>query len=990
VPTEWHGDGIDHSFTFPQLALKLAAPPNEWPLLSEPQQKMLMRHVIDDLARQRKLKALERIVNTRSGIGLVFSFISELKELGVGPKQFAEFASEANGRPSMDRDVALIYAAYQDLLASHNYLDRDAVFRLAMARKTWPRLGDVLFTDGFAEFTPPRLALLQRLAEHVGEMWLSLPGDEDDSERFSAVTSAAVFEAFPTAEIVKPTMNWHEAGLPAGLDHLSRFLFVDDVPVSNQPDGLLILEAPGIVGEVRMVARAIKTQSNRGTQPDSIIVAVRQLGSYADLIDELFTEYGISFELGATLPLSRVPIVAALLQAAAVAAKDWQFADVSAFLRNTLFHPSWPELAADPELPLAADLLIRQLNEPRGRGQVLNAAASWAAAPPQPLEDEEAEKSKQTQTHELAKRCLSFLKQFFALWDDAPKLATFEEHAAWLMVFSRRLGWTDADPALQQIHADLAGWAERERQIAPKRKWKHEQFLDRLNELAALANRPRSTASPDQVRVLPAASAAGLPCDHLYLLGLGERGFPDLSGGPSLYDEAERANLRGIGLDVELSTERLPGEKLLFLRLVAGARQSITFSYPATDEKGQELLPSSFLRTITEDLFGSAKDGKTIINRKTKTMLIEGLDSDEPISLSERRVRYVRSNGKTSQPIADLKSHLAVAQRIKQQRYGQGKYGHYDGILTNAQVRQEIATRFDSGKALSPTALEDYIACPFRFFAGRVLKLSKLEDPSEEIEAHRRGLAYHRALTRLHRGTRLPADPGKRLSQELAVAIGEYADRAGSKTTKILWQLELERLQRSAKNYTAHSEMHLEKWRDFGRSRTEFLEKPYEIMVEFAGKRLKLGGRIDRIDVVEAGAIVGFLVIDYKTGHGSKYTKPAVQRLEHLQLAVYALAAERLLNGVAPLGLLYWLPLENGPKIAMAAGKFQWTEFRPRLESWLIDLAEHIRAGEFPLKPRDEKSCDYCEFHRMCRIAQASPDKNWLLSLPTAEGDADE
>ena len=68
----------------------------------------------------------------------------------------------------------------------------------------------------------------------------------------------------------------------------------------------------------------------------------------------------------------------------------------------------------------------------------------------------------------------------------------------------------------------------------------------------------------------------------------------------------------------------------------------------------------------------------------------------------------------------------------------------------------------------------------------------------------------------------------------------------------------------------------------------------------------------------------------------------------------------------------------------------KWSEFRGRLETWLVDLAEHIRAGEFPLAPRKDDSCNYCDFKYMCRIAQGNRDKTWMLPLPVVEGDVDE
>ena len=47
-----------------------------------------------------------------------------------------------------------------------------------------------------------------------------------------------------------------------------------------------------------------------------------------------------------------------------------------------------------------------------------------------------------------------------------PKLAAFDTHVQWFETFAKQLGWPEDDPALQQLQADLAGWADRERQIA--------------------------------------------------------------------------------------------------------------------------------------------------------------------------------------------------------------------------------------------------------------------------------------------------------------------------------------------------------------------------------------------------------------------------------------------------------------------------------------------------------------------------------------------
>ena len=115
----------------------------------------------------------------------------------------------------------------------------------------------------------------------------------------------------------------------------------------------------------------------------------------------------------------------------------------------------------------------------------------------------------------------------------------------------------------------------------------------------------------------------------------------------------------------------------------------------------------------------------------------------------------------------------------------------------------------------SPTALENYVACPFRFLLQHVLRLEPLEDPSEEVEYTRRGSAFHRALARFHE--RVKASVGEALDRidrpdsvtdelvrEIERAVGEYADRAPSRATAELWRLEGKRLKRAARRYRDH------------------------------------------------------------------------------------------------------------------------------------------------------------------------------------------
>ncbi|MCI0465128.1 MAG: exodeoxyribonuclease V subunit gamma, partial [Gemmataceae bacterium] len=827
-------------------------------------------------------------------------------------------------------------------------------------------------------------------------------------------------------------------GSPAGLAHLQRELFrpLRAVRRSDDADGLLLIEAPGVVGETRMVARQIKCLLLDGVRPDDILVTMRDLLPYADLVREVFAEYDIPHDIEGAEPILRNPAVATLLRALRLPDEDWPFAQVTALLRSGYLRPDWPATQACPQIAQHSEALLRLLGEPRGRDTYLRAVSRWAESVPPALEDEQAEQSRHQRTHELAQKCRPFLEQFLHAWDGAPQRAPLSAYAAWMRRLADELGITRAAAESEQDRVALARmWQELERWLDLDPRFHPEprlvdraQFHRLLTTLTAEARLARTPRGPGRVRVLSAPLVRALAAEHVFVMGLGEGSFPKLTA-ESLFDESERQALRQAELPFPCLADLLPDEMLLFYQVVTRARRRLVLSYPAVDEKGQALLPSSFLERLC-DCFTPGS-----ISKESRRMLIEGYDRDIPLSPAELRVRAalagIRARSVSEgqdQTLAyasgsdpgsltpDLAANLADASELARLRFYAREHSPYDGLLRDPEVIAEASQMFGPERILSPTALENYIACPFKFFLGNVLRLEPLEEPSEEIESTDRGLAFHRALSRLHTqlrqaGVHQPADEvDEHLQQRLDEAIGECAVRA-SPAGEALWRLEGRRLQRMALRYRPHWQKFVEPWLPRGvRPRPEFFEVGFglpaadgelmhgPLVIADSEREVRISGRIDRVDVAELpGGGVGFWVIDYKTGRSAHYTGIDIQEFRRLQLTLYALAVEQVLlidRAARPLGLAYWLVTDTGPKVALPARSRHvawldetepWRKVRQHLQRWVLTLVAKIRQGEFPLKPRSEDCSQTCDFVQVCRISQVRrvvENKAWQLSLP--------
>jgi ATP-dependent helicase/DNAse subunit B len=1077
--------------------------------LSHLQRRLLADDIVAELHAQKQLPHFQGVVDTRGFGASVFALLAELKQNEIWPEQFAEaVARRAEGKPNGQaaggkvRQCALLYGAYQERLIQHQLYDPEGRFWYARdllgrgVRRPFEGVRAV-FVDGFTDFTRTQHEILQALAGWVEEMWLTLPDEEGEGrgELFtrSRATRAALAPLRPQVEFLpagpppipaarkngRARNSTRPAALPAGLAHLERELFrpLKEVKRSAIADGIACIEAPGMVGEARLVARQIRVLLLLGERPDDILVVLRDVLPYADLLREVFTEYAIPLDVEGTEPLLRNPAVATLLRALRLPDEDWPFAAVTALLRSGYFRPDWPATRACPEIAQLSEALLRLLGEPRGRESYLKAVERWAESVPPALEDEQAEGSRRQRTHELAGRCREFLRQFFHAWDGAPRHANFAGHLAWVRHLAEVIGVTRAAAespqeaaALARLWDELERWAHLGRRLhGGARVLERAQFQRTLSALAAEAGLARTPRGPGRVRVLSAPLARGVDAAHVFVMGLGERSFPRLVPPEQIFDEQERQAFRQAGLPFPCLHDLLPDEMLLFYQVVTRARRRLVLSYPAVDEKGQALLPSSFLARV-HDCF---EPGAIPVERRR--MLIEGYDRDVPLCAAEARVQMalnageahglqpvgldmhadrsvgagspdpaplpdrrspssqretfgqVKGHGQETvpqrglQPVglelhADLRANLADAAELARLRFHLGEHTPYDGLLRDPAVVGEVCSLFGPERILSPTALENYIACPFKFFLGKVLKLEPLEEPSEEIESTDRGLAFHRALSRLHTalreaGLHQPEEAvDGHLHARLEEAVNESAVRA-SPAAEALWRLEGRRLQRMARRYRPHWQKFVEPWLPRGvRPRPEFFEVGFglpgcdgdvthgPLVITGAEAEVRISGRIDRVDVAELpGGDVGFWVIDYKTGRSAHYTGGDLKEFRRLQLTLYALAVQDVLlagKDARPLGLAYWLVTDTGPKVALPGHPRSlawldetgaWRTVRERLRGWVLTLVAKIRGGEFPLKPRSEHCSQTCDFVQVCRISQVRAvveRKTWQLPLP--------
>lgn len=557
---------------------------------------------------------------------------------------------------------------------------------------------------------------------------------------------------------------------------------------------------------------------------------------------------------------------------------------------------------------------------------------------------------------------------------------------------------------------------------SPPRVFTRGELLALLVDIASHESLPPLHDDVGRVRVLSVATARNISAKHIFLAGMSEQAFPSpeppgLLCSRSDYEfftnVAHQPAARSSGdQDAIPTTTRAHDEMLLFYEIVTRANQSLSISYPALDDKAQDLPASPYVGEIERTL------GKEHIHY-AQPHLSPIPASLPPYCVADWRVQGVnRALGndpallaafcaapETSRAASSLVAGLSVVDA----RSRRDSFSPFEGMLTSPAVRAKLAARFGSKHLWSPSQWETYATCPYRFFMSTVLQLQPLGELTLATNFARRGSLLHRVLHAFHRNLHSEfgaaysiarLDRGllvERFQAALEQAMSEF-DTSGIEAALleldhrqiVRWRdpyfENCEKYERALVGYDqlptpTHFELR------FGPSRRrEEDEDPNSIdqafVLAIGNEKIRIAGRIDRIDVGRAGDKTIFNVIDYKSGKRPKFNPEKAESGEQLQPPLYVMAAQALLFGEersTPVWAGYW-SMNNGVTIGAKQSLVCSTDGQETTDEWrsLKDKVTHrvgtlvaaIRHGDFPVHSRDDNCTGCCEYNRICRIAQ--------------------
>ncbi|MCX6999008.1 MAG: exodeoxyribonuclease V subunit gamma [Candidatus Sumerlaeota bacterium] len=926
--------------------------------------------------------------------------ILEMKKEGISPDDLDKISRDSHGLSLIRR----LFRRYEKFLKSKGLLDQGDIYREAAthasrtARAIFPSL-ERLIIDGLDVFPKTLVQFLESLGCIIPETIVLVEYEPGRPLLFGHLE-----DSFNRLAHSAGTVHFLEAGEPTCEKEIFTNSLYKDIHAGEKAfDGgcefLRVYELPNHSREVRFIARLIKNIATDEKNPvplADICVCFPSLEKYASLVQEIFGEYGIPYNISLGVSLSCVPVIRAVELFLLLIESNFERATFLRVLNNPYF--SFASLVPEERRPPAGTMLAR-LKGLRASGGI----ATWIVAVREEVavlsrklslmergEYEPDEKSGEISDLEILKndynncqKILNVLEQLQNLADPFTGENTYEFFAERLkaaldaLLLRKRLLLPEGDDAdfhiysrdvrvLEHFYETLAGVVSLHHLLGGK-QCPFENFARELRVALTGDSFHPEKVRVDAVQVLGRLEPRLFSFEYLILGGFLDGEFPHVKPPSPFISKPEHMNL-----GLPSTGESFAADRFLFYHFIRQTRRRMIITRPA-NEGENPLLPSPIIHEL-------------------KRLGIPILQPERDAHVYSRPEWQTAIGVKSPPPVPSC------------------------GVFIKS------SRPFFSHGNFSASQLEEYARCPFQFFVRRILHLSEpvAEEPEEEITPLERGSVLHRALWRFYKeradAGRIPivGDDEMARAAERLVALARE-EMSALPYDNLFWDAERERLLGASdgEGRPGILRLFIEHERDFFERNTGYVPCFFEVafgqvpgapkerekhppatpyIIEHPDGPIRLRGRIDRIEIREDS----FAIVDYKTGK-SGMGMADVEEGKCLQLPVYLLSVREWLERemgrrLRPAGAVYYcinsetLIDRDSPIILKDElkalidhpRKRTYCETSEELEDLLERTKEHIRKyvtdireGRFPLGESD-RSCSWCAFANTCRKASLS------------------
>ncbi|WP_447983238.1 PD-(D/E)XK nuclease family protein [Nitrospira sp. Nam74] len=920
--------------------------------------------------------------------GALLATLHDLKNAKVDPECALDAISQGENSSCEDLGPLMrLYRAFLDEKIGMGVIDRDDLASsaeiYAITSAFLHRQKRILYY-GFYDVTQVQLDLFQTIVRH-----------------YPTTLFFPMVKGHPAYGFAERFFERHLLGL-AGQElqspqrtTLSGQAHDDGLVRSGQPCRILSVSGP--LDELTVVAKDILgLVEERGYAFEEIGVVARTLTGYETLLPRIFDQHAIPFKSTMARPVSEFPLAKACLQLLDLR--------VSGFRRDRVI-----ELLSSPFLRLSSvcpshvtprhdvwDVATRRLGITKGMDEWTRLTKYLERDLPL-RDDGDGELVGPRISCRHIQNLWAAVSALASSLQSVPDSGTWEEYSEHVQKLCDE--WLDARGGGPDGQANVTDQLmECVTQALVELRWLSAitrevtlvDFTAAFHRLMEETLVPMASSQSGGVQVFDAMAARGASFRALYIVGLNEKVFPrHIREDAFLRDRTRRFLEVDLGFKIQEKLAGYDEEKLLFTLLCRSAKEQLTLLYQRTDEAGRSLLPSAYLADVQR----AVGTGEQVVPRRLTTKF-ESTPQYHPDRLtpSELATKFLlmrrvprgllKEGYEAGHVVARALPALSSLDGAEQ------RLGAYDGITGPL----ESAWQMMQLSGASPTALQEYATCPFRYFAKQVLRLRPLTVPEsiDQIGPAELGALAHNILRRClqaltaqgyfsHETTSI--DPMDVLGQAAREEFARFAD-SHPVGYLLVWRLHQERLLTLLRDALREdlAEMARKGWEPvlFEEEMVGKLNVPLSGM-PVEPTEILIAGRLDRVDWSPSQN--AYRIIDYKfktSRHPDTLDKNlpmGATRATRLQPPLYLTMADALRTRM-PGGStettcrgvwFYYLAPAWHTSLRQASfpGDAWNSSITPSILQAITHVLSGIRSGRFFIYASG--SCDRCDYRLLCR-----------------------
>ena len=756
--------------------------------------------------------------------------------------------------------------------------------------------------------------------------------------------------------------------------------------------------------EVRSVVRDIASAAHEGTPFRRMAVLYWQREPYASLIAEQFAMANIPTAGPTAGRLASTPVGRMVKGMVDLAGGDLPRDEVTRWLTSCPVRSTSPGFRSS-----RWDAISRDAGVVGGMEQWSDRLARYAGRQERAANDQSDDipEAKLLRIKQTAREAWSLRAFMLRLHDDLKPTddgSAWRDFVEWVDGLTKRYMDTASLPEIERDNFEKiqSGLRELEGLDDVENGATLDGFRVALDE-ALSRTAAREGAFGEGVFVGPVGNAVGLRFDKVYLMGMVEGLVPPRVRDDPLLPDDDREQA---GLPLRRGTA---AERYEYLAAASSGRATVLTFARGDNTAQREQHPSRWFLEEASLLNGSSVYPSMLSSPVELASLreqpwfevvgsaqesINAVSGSQPADLHDYDLHHLwrwRRSGKRIGEHHLAASEKVVARALHMERARNARtLTVWDGDLSAASSssgRIGLSNR----EFFSPTRLETWATCPYRYFLSHVLGIAAPEQPEEiaTISPLDRGSLIHTILERFVQAaqkqgtTPQPDQPWTEDHRRLLMGITDEefrdAEQRGVTGKPLLWEIAQAEIRSDLHSFLVedfnlrakHGVSPHSAESAFGTSRHQREDAPAQAPVEWSSPdtgTIRFRGVIDRIDVSPSGDAA--LVLDYKTGGTTEYTnmdKDPVRRGTRLQLPVYGLAARQLLGDWVDVKAAYWF--------VSAKGNFKTRPQKPAPLDEMLEpfadavgtITDGIGKGLFPAYPgKNNANCTYCDFKNLC------------------------